>query len=65
MAGPAAVIIRERRKIVSILSDIAAETYQRISDTDEVFRLSYHSSVKEETEIEETLCRLFRDCRSF
>ena len=63
MAGPAAVIIRERRKIVSLLSDIAAETYQRISDTDEVFRLGYHSSVKEETEIEETLCRLFRENR--
>lgn len=63
MAGPAAIIIRERRKIVSLLSDIAAETYQRISDTDEVFRLGYHSSVKEDTEIEETLCRLFRENR--
>ena len=63
MAGPAAVIIRERRKIVSLLSDIAAETYQRISDTDEVFRLAYHSSVKEENDIAETLCRLFRENR--
>ena len=59
MAGPAAVIIRERKKVVSLLSGIAAETYQRISDTDELFRLSYHSSVKEDEEIEETLCRLF------
>ncbi len=63
MAPPAAVIIRERRRIVDLLSDIAMETYRRISDTDELFRLSYHSSVKEETELEETLCRLFRENR--
>ncbi len=63
MAEPAAVIIRERRKIVSILSDIATETYQRISDTDEVFRLAYHSSVKEDSDIAETLCRMFRENR--
>ena len=63
MAEPAAVIIRERRKIVSILSDIATETYQRISDTDEVFRLAYHSSVKEDSDIAETLCRLLRENR--
>jgi len=63
MAEPAAVIIRERRKIISILSDIATETYQRISDTDEVFKLAYHSSVKEENDIAETLCRLFRENR--
>ena len=63
MAEPAAVIIRERRKIVSLLSDIAPETYQRISDTDEMFRLAYHSSVKEEDGIAEMLCRLFRENR--
>ena len=63
MAVPASAIIRERRRIVSLLSDIARDTYQRISDTDEVFRLAYHSSVKEETESEETLCRLFRENR--
>ena len=63
MAAPAAVIIRERRRIVSLLSESARETYQRVSDTDEVFRLVYHSSVKEETEIEEILCRLFRENR--
>ena len=63
MAEPAAVIIRERRRIISMLSDIATETYQRISDTDEIFRLAYHSSVKEENDIPETLCRLFRENR--
>ena len=63
MATPAAVIIRERRRIVSLITEIAADTYQRISDTDETFRISYHSSVKEEEEMEETLCRLFRENR--
>ena len=63
MAAPASVIIRERRKIVSLLSETAQETYRRISDTDETFRISYHSSVKEETEIGDTLCRLFRENR--
>ena len=63
MAAPAAVIIRERRRIVSLLSECARETYQRVSDTDEVFRLAYHSSVKEETEIEEVFCRLLRENR--
>ena len=63
MAEPAAVIIRERRKIVSLLSDIAEETYRRISDTDEVFRMAYHSSVKEENDIAETVCRLLRENR--
>jgi len=63
MAEPAAVIIRERRKIVSILTDIATDTYRRISDTDESFRISYHSSVKEEDGIAETLCRLLQENR--
>ena len=63
MAEPAAVIIRERRKIISLLSEIAADTYQRISDTSEIFRITYHSSVKEENDIAETLCRLFRENR--
>lgn len=63
MAAPAEVIVRERRKIVSLLSESAQDTYRRISDTDETFRVSYHSSVKEETEIGETLCRLFRENR--
>ncbi len=63
MAGPAEVIIRERRKIVSMLSDTAQDTYRRISDTDELFRLGYHTPVKEETGIGEALCRLLRENR--
>ena len=38
-------------------------SYQRVSDTDEQFRLSYHSSVKEDDQIEEVLCRMFRENR--
>ena len=63
MAAPAAVIIRERRRIVDLLSGIATETYLRVSDTEEMFRLSYHSSIKEEEGIEETFCRLLRENR--
>ena len=63
MSAPAAVIIRERRRITALLSEIAADTYQRISDTDEQFRMSYHSTVKEDAEIEETLCRLWKENR--
>ena len=63
MAEPASVIIRERRKTVSLLSDIATETYQRISDTEEVFRMAYHSTVKEEDNIAETLCNMLRENR--
>ena len=63
MAIPAAAIIRERRRIVSLLSDIATEIYRKISDTDEIFRLSYHSSIREEEGIEEALCRILRENR--
>ena len=63
MAGPAAIIIRERRKIIALLTNIATETYRRISDTDEEFTLSYHSSVKEKEKIEEVLCKQFRESR--
>ena len=63
MAGPAAVIFRERKKIVSLLSEAAQETYQRISGTEEVFRIAYHASVKNEENLEENLCRLLRESR--
>ena len=63
MAGPAAVIFRERRRITGLLSDIAADTYRRISGTEEEFRLAYHCSVREEDNPEENLCRLLRENR--
>ena len=63
MAEPAAEIIRERRRIVSLLSDIARDTYLRISGTEEQFRLVYHSSVKEEENIAEKICGLLKENR--
>lgn len=63
MAEHAAEIIRERRRVVSELSEIARETYLRISGTREQLYISYHSSVKEEGDISETICRLLRENR--
>lgn len=63
MAESAAEIIRERRKAVGLLSDLARETYFRISGTEEVFTVQYHSSVREDEDIRETLCRLFYENR--
>ena len=63
MAEPAAEIIRERRRIVSTLSDIARETYLRVSGTDEQLSITYHSSVKEENNIAESICRLLQENR--
>ena len=63
MAEPAAEIIRERRRVVSLLSDIARETYLRISGTEEQLGIAYHSSVKEEDDIAKQLCRMLQDNR--
>ena len=63
MAGPASVIIRERRYIVGLLSETARETYQGIADTDEEFRIAYHTQVRETDRIEEHLCSLFKENR--
>ena len=63
MAEPAAEIIKERRRIVSILSDIARDTYTRISGTEEQFSIAYHSSVKEAENIPEMFCALLYDNR--
>ena len=63
MAEPAAEIIRERRRIVSLLSDVARETYLRISGTDEQLGIVYHSSVKETDNIATSLCSLLKENR--
>ena len=63
MAEPAAEIIRERRRVISLLSEIAGETYCRISGTEEQLRIAYHSSVREEDHIAESLCRILRENR--
>ena len=63
IAEPAAEIIRERRRVISLLSEIAGETYCRISGTEEQLRIAYHSSVREEDHIAESLCRILRENR--
>ena len=63
MAEPATEIIRERRRVISLLSEIAGETYCRISGTEEQLRIAYHSSVREEDHIAESLCRILRENR--
>lgn len=63
MAEPAAEIIRERRRVIFLLSEIAGETYCRISGTEEQLRIAYHSSVREEDHIAESLCRILRENR--
>lgn len=63
MVEPAEEIIRERRRIVSHLSDIARDTYLRISGTEEQLRIVYHSSVKEEENIAEKMCGLLNENR--
>lgn len=63
MAEPAAEIIRERRRIISLLSDIARDAYLRISGTEEQFHIAYHSSVREENDIGNNLCMLMQENR--
>ena len=63
MAGPAAEIVRQRRRVVSLLSDIARETYMRISDTEEQLGITYHSSVREEADVAAALCATLRENR--
>ncbi len=64
MAVPAAVIVRERSRIVDVLSPLAAETYRNISGMDqEDFRIGYHSALQDEPDIEQALCAQMREGR--
>lgn len=63
MAQAAGSIIRERRRMIRMLSERASETYRRISETEEHFSVAYRSSVKEEENIEEALCRQYQENR--
>ena len=64
MAAPAAVIVAERKKIVDLLSGIAADTYRNISGQEqEDFRIGYHSSLREAESVEEALCRQLAESR--
>ena len=64
MAGPAAVIVAARRKVIALLSDLASETYRSISGREgEVFQASYHSAFRESENVEEDFIRLLRENR--
>ncbi len=64
MAGPAAVIISERKKTVELLSVLAANVYRNISGMErEEFRIGYHSSLLEAENVEEEICRQMRENR--
>ena len=48
MAGPAEAIVAARKKVIGILSELAAETYRGISGREkEEFHVSYHSVFRE------------------
>ena len=64
MAGPAKVIVSSRKKVIEILSSLAAETYREISGRDqEDFQASYHSAFLESEDPEETFLQLMRNNR--
>jgi len=64
MAAPAAAIVAERKRIVHLLSGMAAETYRNISGLDtEDFRIGYHSSLKDEEAPEEAFRRALAESR--
>lgn len=56
LAGPAEMIVRERKTVCERLNQLAMESYRRITGLDqEEFALSYHSSLKDEEKIGEAL----------
>ena len=64
MAAPAAVIVRERKKVIGMLSSLAEETYRNISGRDsEVFQVSYHSAFRDCENVEEEFLNLQRQNR--
>ena len=64
MAGPAAVIVEERKRVVEMLSSLAAETYRGISGRDEeAFQASYHSAFRESENVQEDFIRVMRENR--
>ena len=64
MAGPAAVIVEERKRVVEMLSSLAAETYRGISGREEeAFQASYHSAFRESENVQEDFIRVMRENR--
>lgn len=64
MAGPAAVIVEERKRVVEMLSSLAEETYRGISGREEeAFQASYHSAFRESENVQEDFIRVMRENR--
>ena len=64
MAAPAAVIVAERKKVIELLSSLAAETYRGIAGREkEEFQVSYHSAFRDCENVEEEFIRLQRENR--
>ena len=64
MASPAAVIVEERKRVVEMLSSLAAETYRGISGREEeAFQASYHSAFRESENVQEDFIRVMRENR--
>ena len=64
MAQPAAVIVAERKKVIDLLSSLAAGTYRSIAGREnEIFQVSYHSLFRECENVEEEFIRLQRENR--
>ncbi len=64
MAAPAATIVTARKKVVSLLSALAAETYRGISGRDaEEFQASYHSAFRESGNVEKDFIRAMKENR--
>ncbi len=64
MAEPAAVIVAERKKVIAMLSELAAETYRGISGRDEEeFQAGYHSAFRDYENVAEEFIRIQRENR--
>ena len=64
MAAPAATIVAARKKVIDLLSALAAETYRSISGRDgEEFQASYHSAFRESGNVEEDFIKILRENR--
>jgi len=64
MAVPASVIVDARKKVISLLSGLAADTYRGISGRDsEEFQAFYHSAFRESENVQEDFIRIMRENR--
>ena len=64
MASPAAIIVAARKKVIAMLSGLAADTYRGISGkNDEEFQASYHSAFKDSDNVEEDFIRIMKENR--